>query len=139
MKQGRQEKEKGFTLIEVMIVIAIIGVLVAISMPNYISYREKAFCTTAESDVNALVHGLADYFAIPTNKSFAGDAGTSIHFTGSSTITLSYNNTGSVTPIPGTNRFMISVTDQSGRCPLSYRNTDPHWSEGAKGVFSTSL
>ena len=139
MKQDLREKEKGFTLIEIMIVIAIIGILAAVSVPDYISYREKSFCTLAESDVNSISNGLAGYFAIPGHKTFVGVAGTSIHFTGSTTITLSNHNTGNISPLPGTNRFIISVTDQSGRCPLSYRNTDPRWSRGVKGVYSISM
>jgi type IV pilus assembly protein PilA len=122
-----KRNQKGFTLIELMIVIAIIGILAAIAIPNFIEYRNKSYCSRAESDANSIASALADYFAIPSHTAVPTLNATNITAatagSGLMNVALSGTNTGSVTG--PANAIVIAVTDQSGRCPAKYRDALP--------------
>jgi len=122
MLSKMRTNNKGFTLIELMIVIAIIGILAAIAIPNFIAYRNKSFCSQAESDASGLAAAVADYFAIPSHTSTptSGELGSDgYNFTGTNTGTVTGND-------PNVN-ITITVTDGSGRCPSDYQNGSEDW------------
>ena len=57
-----KNNEKGFTLIELMIVIAIIGILAAIAIPQFSAYRMRSFNAAAVADIRNVATAQEAYF-----------------------------------------------------------------------------
>ena len=60
---GRWKGSHGFTLIELMIVVAIIGILAAVAIPNFMTYQAKARQSEAKVALGGIFTAATAYFA----------------------------------------------------------------------------
>ncbi len=69
MKNMKQARQQGFTLIELMIVIAIVGILSAVALPAYQDYTVRAKLTEAIAQAAGAKSAVSEYYAI--NNAFS--------------------------------------------------------------------
>lgn len=95
----RMKGDQGFTLIELMIVVAIIGILAAIAIPNFMTYQAKARQSEAKVNLGGIFTTATSYFA--ENNTFSTATGDTLGYkpAGSSKYALYYGGTAAANTI----------------------------------------
>ncbi len=121
MKTANLPRAAGFTLVEIMIVIAIIGLLAAIAIPSYVRAR-------ADSQANACINNLrqidsaANQWALEQRKT----TGASVNYPTDIMPYIKLNTAGSIPPCPAGGSYTDSNIGTNPTCSLSDTVTPTH-------------
>jgi prepilin-type N-terminal cleavage/methylation domain-containing protein len=113
---------RGFTLVEIMIVVAIIGLLCAIAIPNLLKAGARSQATTCINNMRQIDTAVQE-FAVEAGKHM----GDTVTLTTDLTPYIKLNRQGSMPPCPASGSYIMGVigTNPSVSCSLSTLNP-PH-------------
>ena len=122
-----KQNNTGFTLIEIMVVIGIIGILAGIAIPNYMGQRRKSFCSAVETDAKNIAVAIADYFAISSHTTMIDINDLNVTMTRSNVAAINGN----------LDAIIITVIDGSDQCPQDYMDRNPNWTTATSTYTKT--
>lgn len=108
----RTSRAGGFTLVEIMIVVAIIGLLASMAIPNFVKARNQAQTTACISNLQQ-IEGAISTWALQ-NKKGSGDAVTLEDLKAGGFIKLTAS--GDLPACPGGGQYSVTTVDANPTC-----------------------
>ena len=120
-----RENERGFTLIELMIVVAIIAILAGILIPNFVNARSQAQTAACESNLRSIATALELYYA--DNQIYPTAAGASVQPALFTVNGVAYLNNTPKDPAAqsAVATYVLTTTQAGGGGPATYTVTCP--------------